>query len=65
VVVLDGDQRVDFWPHANRIALDRPGSARTALGPGTYTWFVYAGFREPHRVRYGPLLAHGTLLVPG
>jgi hypothetical protein len=64
VVFLDGDQRVDVWPRTNRIAVrGLRGATGHALGPGTYAWFVYAGFRELGRVRYGPLVAHGRLVV--
>jgi hypothetical protein len=60
VILYDGDRRVDLWPRANRIQLV-PRGGRHAIAPGSYTWFVYAGFRTGSRTRYGPLLAHGEL----
>ncbi len=66
-VVLTGNgKRVNVWPSTNTLSLGAAGSSSRAtarVAPGTYSWFVYPGFRENGAVRYGPLLAHGTVRV--
>ena len=62
VILYEGDRRLDFWPSANRMELVT-SDGRHRVRPGSYAWFVYAGFREGATTRYGPLLAHGKLDV--
>jgi len=62
VILYEGDRRLDFWPSANRMELVA-SDGRRRVRPGSYAWFVYAGFREGATTRYGPLLAHGKLDV--
>jgi len=60
LILYRGDRRFDFWPTTDRLPLVTK-DGRPVVPPGSYSWFVYAGFREGTRMRYGPLLDHGKL----
>jgi hypothetical protein len=62
VIFVAGDERVDVWSKDNRLALD--GTPRPASAETDYEWFAYAGFRKGKAVRYGPIVAHGTVRTP-
>ena len=67
VVIREGQRVLDLFPDEPRVVLPRQwvheGRRRT-LSPGRYEWFVYPGYGERSAVRYGRLLAGGTLIVP-
>ena len=66
LVFLRDGKRIDIWPTKNAVTIvgTRISGARKRLTVGRYTWFAYAGFRTGQRVRYGPLIDHGTVRVP-
>jgi hypothetical protein len=56
------------WPAATRYVLRtswRFGGRTQRLSPGRYRWYVWPGYGPRTRHRYGRLLAHGRLTVPG
>ncbi len=61
VILQDGDRRIDFWSSDNEFTLSPSDDPR--IKPGSYSWFVYAGFRDRRKVRYAGLLAHGKVVV--
>jgi hypothetical protein len=63
LVLLRGRKRIDLWPVKNTAKIST-STGNTRLATGTYRWYVYAGARTGKRVRYGALLAHGTVRIP-
>lgn len=66
VILLRQGRRIDLWPERSAVTLGDPAASGTEqrVAPGTYSWFAYPGSRAGKRVRYGPLIAHGTVRVP-
>jgi hypothetical protein len=62
VVLVKDDKRTDLWQRETAVTLRDLTSE--ALAPGTHEWFVYPGYREEGRFRYGALLAYGTVRIP-
>jgi len=65
LVLLRNGKRIDVWPTKNAVTITGTRISGTAkrVTAGGYKWFAYAGFRTGQRVRYGPLIAHGTVRV--
>lgn len=55
-----GHRVADLWPTTSSIEVAR--SAR--LVAGAYQWFVFPDFGSRARPRYGPLVTHGTFVIP-
>jgi hypothetical protein len=65
LILVRRDQRIDLWPSMPMATFKRPSRSRSAATPLVdYSWFAYAVFTEARTVRYGPLLAHGSVSVP-
>ncbi len=65
LVLIRGTQRVDLWPEKPSARVVRPERRGESLSPFvTYSWFVYPAFRlSPSRVRYGNVIARGSIAV--
>jgi hypothetical protein len=63
VVLLRGGTRVDLWPAKNVATYSPPQAVRIESGSNDlrYRWFVYPGYRSKGAVRFGPVLASGTV----
>ena len=61
-----GRKVLTAWPSRPRLQLRRAwlyDGRRRRLKPGRYRWYVWPGFRDGSRVRYGRLLGASTFLV--
>jgi hypothetical protein len=66
LILVRGDERIDLWPPKATATLKRFPSTKGTQNVVEYSWFAYPVFTEGQAVRYGPLLAHGTVAVaPG
>ena len=70
LVLVRGGIRVDFRPQRPRRTITERAMTRAAHGralpAGSYSWFVYPAFRRAAKVRYGGVVAHGSVMVkPG
>ena len=69
-LVRDGHRVLSDWP--TRAVYHLPATwtyrrAPQALGPGTYTWYVWAAVRKGHRYQFGRLVGRRrfTIVPPG
>jgi hypothetical protein len=53
---LHGHKVLTVWPSGPSLPLRR-------LAPGSYTWFVWPGFGDASKHRYGNLLGRSTFVV--
>jgi hypothetical protein len=66
LILVRGDERIDLWPPKATATLKRFPSTKSTEKVVEYSWFAYPVFTDGQAVRYGPLLAHGTVaVVPG
>jgi hypothetical protein len=61
VIFVAGNDRVDVWTDASRLAFE---TADAEAQPIAFQWFAYPGFRDGKAVRYGPVAGHGEVRVP-
>jgi hypothetical protein len=65
VVLWRGRRRMlDLWPRTNSIDV-REAVAKSGkqLPPGTYQWFVFAGFGPRDDLRFGKTVANGSFTI--
>ena len=66
LILVRGDERIDLWPPKATATLESFPTAKSTEEVVEYAWFAYPVFTDGQAVRYGPLLAHGTVaVVPG
>jgi hypothetical protein len=69
VQLFRGTQKIlTTWPTSNRLTLPRSwtyGGRRQALRPGVYRWYVWPGFGERSRARYGAVLGQSSFVITG
>lgn len=63
VLWREGRRVTDLWPKTNAVAIENTGDGATALGPGTYQWFVFPAFNEDGSTRFGASVARGKFRV--
>lgn len=61
----DGKRVKDLWVKTSTVVVGLPAerSRRAGLPAGTYTWFVFPGYRSGKRVTYGDLAGSGSLTL--
>jgi len=69
VQLFRGTQKVlTTWPTSNRFTLPRTWTYRgrqQALRPGVYRWYVWPGFGQRSRARYGAVLGQSSFVITG
>jgi hypothetical protein len=66
LVLVRGAERVDLWPSEPRARIRPVEPAGSSTPRVVYDWFVYPAFRRPSgTVRYGVVVAHGSISVRG
>jgi len=61
-----GSKVLSMWPKTSSLRLSTKwvfGKKRYQFSPGTYRWYVWAGFGPRADVKYGPLLGQSTFVV--
>ena len=65
-LLRSGSKVLSMWPTTSTLRLSTKWvfeKKRYQLSPGTYRWFVWAGFGPRAAVKYGPLLGQSTFIV--